>query len=378
MYKKFLTDLDKPYMGLTATDFRLKGGYIHGAEGMFDSILYDAPVQRLTDEGYLCPLVYYGDKSPMDTQGVKVTGGDYNLKEMSTRFNRDAVTREICKRIAVAAEGKKHILIFCIDIEHAENVANELTIQGITTEAVHSKSPRDASLRRFQSGVIQALTNVNILTTGFDAPFIDMICVLRPTKSLSLHQQMLGRGMRIDASKEVTLIKDYTNNTKNLGTVSEPVPIKQMGKGKGGENPFMKACPKCDLIAHPSVRICKKCGHEYQFAHNLKLEASTGRDRLPKWYQVTSARYTMHTKPGSPPCVKATYICGVRTFNEYIGLDHGGWMGHKAKHWVSKRFKGNPKPTRSIDLLGQRHLIKTPIRVQVEEGSKYPRILSVV
>jgi DNA repair protein RadD len=71
MYKTFITAMKKPYLGLTATDFRLKGGYIHGPGGMFDSVCYSAPVGRLTSEGYLCPLEYVGDKKRLDTTGIK-------------------------------------------------------------------------------------------------------------------------------------------------------------------------------------------------------------------------------------------------------------------------------------------------------------------
>jgi DNA repair protein RadD len=234
MYNSFLSDLGKPFMGLTATDFRLKGGYIHGPDGMFDSICYQAPVDRLTREGYLCPLVYQSSKEPLDTTGIRLSGGDFNLKDMSLAFNRDAVTDGIVEQVAPYGENFKHILIFCIDIEHAEVMAAKLTAAGVPTEAVHSKSPRDATLERFKAGKVQAITNVNVLTTGFDFPAIDLLVLVRPTKSMGLHQQMLGRGMRTHPSKAETLVKDFTRNTLNLGSVENPAPLAIKGKrGKG-------------------------------------------------------------------------------------------------------------------------------------------------
>lgn len=375
MYKKLLSDLGVPYIGLTATDFRLKGGYIHGPDGMFDKVIYKAPAKRLTKEGYLCPLVYYGDKEPLNTEGIRTTAGDFNLADLSMRFNREAVTGKLAEQIA-RYEEYKHILIFCIDIEHAENVAEALNKLGMRTVAVHSKSPRDEAIRAFQAGEFQALTNVNILTTGFDYPEIDMVVLLRPTKSLTLHQQMLGRGMRIHPSKTETLVKDFTGNTQYLGTVTDPRPMVEKKKGKGKGDAWMKSCPECDILWYAATLACT-CGHKFKFQHNLKLNAHKD-IQLPKWYSVDEVYYNIHHKPGKPNSMKVTYMCGLKMFTQYILLDHGGFAGQSAKRWVQKRFKGNPLPTTIPELHGQRHLLKPPLRVQVDEGSKYARILSVV
>lgn len=375
MYKQFLTDLGVPYIGLTATDFRLKGGYIHGPDGMFDKIIFQADAKKLTQEGYLCPLKYKGDKEPMDMSNIRVTGGDYNLKDMSLKFNRDAVTEHLARQICLYSD-YKHILIFCIDIEHAENMAECLTRYGMTAKAVHSKSPRDKALRDFKAGKIQALTNVNILTTGFDFPAIDMIVVLRPTKSLTLHQQMLGRGMRIHESKEYTLIKDFTNNTASLGTVTDPADMEYKKKGKGKGDTWMKPCPECDSL-WPTATLRCTCGYKFQFRHNIKLEAHK-EVKLPKWYPVDQVYYSIHHKVGKPNSLKVTYICGAKKFDQYILLDHGGQAAHNAKQWIRKRYTKNPLPTNIPDLYANKANLKKPIRVQVDETGKYARIKSVV
>lgn len=375
MYKTLLDSLGVPYIGLTATDFRLKGGYIHGPDGMFDKIIYQADAEKLTKEGYLCPLKYKGDKEPMDVTGVRTTGGDYNLKDMSLRFNRDAVTDHLADKISQYSE-YKHILIFCIDIEHAERMASSLEQRGMSSKAVHSKSPRDESLRDFKAGRIQALTNVNILTTGFDFPAIDMIVVLRPTKSLTLHQQMLGRGMRTHPSKTYTLVKDFTSNTANLGTVTDPADMEYKKRGKGKGETWMKNCPECELM-WPTATLRCTCGYKFQFRHHIKLEAHK-EVKLPQWYQVDQTYYSIHHKVGKPNSLKITYICGVKKFTQYILLDHGGQAAHNARAWLRKRYKKNPLPTNIGELYKNTHNLKPPIRVQVDESSKYARILSTV
>jgi DNA repair protein RadD len=376
MYKELLTALGVPYIGLTATPFRLKGGYIYKGDGMFDSVCYEAPVKKLVEQGYLCPLKFIGDENPLETKGIKITGGDYNTKEMSLRFNRSEVTKRIVEK--VVKYDRKHILVFCIDIEHAEEVAAEFNRHGLRSEAVHSKSPRDQALLDFKAGKIQVLTNVNILTTGFDYPALDMIVVLRPTKSLSLHQQMLGRGMRLFDQKTNTLVKDYTGNTASLGTMEDPSdPVIQGKGGKGGDNPFVKTCPDCELMCHPSVKVCSQCGHKFKFRHNLRLE-SHNKTQIPKWYDVDKVLYSIHRKPGSPESLKVSYMCGVRVFNEWVLLDHTGFAAHKAYHWVSRRWPGGTPPTDTNGVYRQRGQLKTPKRIQVEEKGKYPKILSVV
>ncbi len=375
MYKTLIDSLGVPYIGLTATDYRLKGGYIHGPNGMFDKVIYNASPEKLTKEGYLCPLVYYGAKEPLDTQGVRTTAGDFNLKDMSLKFNREAITENLAEQIA-RYEEYKHVLIFCIDIQHAENVAEALNRRGMKTAAVHSKSPRDEAIRAFQRGEVQALTNVNVLTTGFDSPFVDMIVVLRPTKSLTLHQQMLGRGMRIHPSKTETLVKDFTGNTNLLGTVTNPAPMVDKPKGKGLGLAWMKTCPQCEL-QWPGATLACSCGHKFLFQHNLRMEAHKA-VQLPKWYPVDEVFYNVHHKVGKPNSLKVTYMCGVKSFTEYIMLEHGGFAAAKSKRWVQKRYKASPQPTTTSDLFAGRGNIKPPLRVQVDEGSKYARILSVV
>ena len=377
MYNTTLKTIGCRYIGLTATPYRLKEGYLHHS-GIFDSICYEAPVDKLTEQGYLSPLKTYGSTdNEFDTSSLKTVAGDYSMSDMSLAFDRETISRQICSQLLKYKDKYKHWLLFCIDIKHAENVAAILNELGVMAEAVHSDSPRDQALEDFKSGKIQAVTNVNILTVGFDFPAIDMIVILRPTKSPVLHVQALGRGMRTWPGKDHCLVKDYSGNIGRLGMV-ENLRLSFEGRAKGtgkGQSPFLKTCPECDLIQHPSIRVCE-CGHKFQFQHHLNTTAHVEQKEV--WYEVKNVMYNIHHKAGSPNSLKVSYICGTRVFSEWVLIGHTGFARHKAKHWVNRRWQSNePAPDNLIELYKNSNKLWRPSKIKVEEQGKYPKILAV-
>lgn len=372
MYKELLDALDVPYIGLTATPYRLKQGYIYGDAGMFDRKIYEAPIKQLQDDGYLSTFELVGSASnEMDTDGLATTGGDFNLKDASLRFNRSAVTEKIIDELIKYKADYKHWLLFAIDIKHAEQIAVCLNDRGITAEAVHSKSPRDETLLRFKAGKIQAVVNVNILTTGFDYPEIDLIAMLRPTKSPTLHVQALGRGLRTADGKSHCLIKDFAGNIGRLGFIDDIQIDKAVKKGKGGVNPFAKTCPECETIHPPAVRKCP-CGYEFKFLHHLSTAAFTP----PEWFDVTGVFYSIHQKTGKPDSFKINYKCGMKNFTQYIMLEHGGYAAYKSKYQLQQRWPYSEKPpSTTAELYEKKDKLAIPKRIQIEHASKYPKIL---
>lgn len=372
MYRTIINNLGVPYIGLTATPFRLKQGYIYKS-GLFDSLIYEAPITRLQEEGYLSKIRMVGSVDEMDTVGLTMTGGDFNLKDAALRFNRSAITDKIVKGLEKYKEDYKHWLLFCIDISHAEEVSKALNETGITCATVHSKSPRDKTLLDFKSGVIQAVANVNILTVGFDYPKIDLIVMLRPTHSPTLHVQAIGRGLRIAQGKDHCLVKDFAGNTGRLGFIDDLAPIDKVKKGKGGVNPFSKTCPECEVINHPSVRVCI-CGHKFKFEHHLSEKAH----KPAEWHDVTGVFYNIHSKSGSPDSLKITYACGLKKmFTQWVHIQHPGFAGYKARYWVSVRWHSDePAPKTTDDLYINRGKLSVPKSILVEDATKYPKILN--
>jgi len=373
MYRSLLTALNVTCTGLTASPFRMLGGYIYGQpDSFFKGVCYSAEIGELQKQGFISKIQLIGAQEGLDTTGVKITGGDFNSKDMSLKYDRTAITEKIVKQLLPYKNEYKHWLLFAIDIAHAENIAEALNNIGVTAEAVHSKSPRDKAIQDFKKGDIQALVNVNILTTGFDYPKIDFIILLRPTKSPVLHVQMVGRGLRIAPGKSHCLVKDFAGNFARLGPLEDVYVAGKKKRGKG-PNPFMKECPTCLAIVHPSIKVCE-CGYKFKFKHNLSTTAYI-EDKI-EWYDVTKVSAYVHRKTGKPESVKLTYRCGMRVFNDWVLIEHPGWAGHKARYWVQQHWVGEEnRPITAKEICARFHEFKLPNKIKVNSNSKYPRIV---
>ena len=381
MYRKFFKGIPRSIIvGFTATPFRLGSGYIYGDDQLFDSLVYDwssaERFQQLINEGYLAPLTTKRTAMEMDTSNINIVAGDFNEKQMSERFDREGVTKEAIKEILAAGRQRKKWLIFAIDISHAEHIAETLLRSGIKTAPVHSKMSesgfdRDRTVEGFKDGKYQCVVNVNILTTGFDEPGIDLIAMLRPTKSPVLHVQSLGRGSRISDDKSNCLVLDFAGNTARLGPIND-VLVRKKGKGKEGGDPITKTCPDCNSILPPAMKLCPDCGYEFQFQHGLSttaIDADVIESGEPLWLPVLDVEYSVNSKFAAPSTVKVTYKTGYRDISEYVCIEHKGFAKHKADHWVT--YRGGEPCSFATDLLEQAQVLRVPKEILIKKSGKY-------
>jgi DNA repair protein RadD len=384
MYKRFLNDFPSnvPCIGFTATPFRLGSGYIYGDtdDTIFDSLVLDwctkEKFNQLVEEGYLCKLTTKRTELEMDTSGIKLLGGDFSEKQLAERFDRTNVTNAAIKEILAAGATRKKWLIFAIDIDHAEHIAEMLIRNGIPTAPVHSKMgeagfDRDGSIEGFKNGRYKCVVNVNILTTGFDDPGIDLIALLRPTSSPVLHVQTLGRGSRIEEDKSDCLVLDFAGNTARLGPINDVLVLKKKKGGEGGD-PITKTCPTCQSILPPAVRICPDCKHVFVFEHGLNAKASNidvMEDGREHWVPVAKVKYEAVRKVGTPNSVKVTYHCGNQKINEWICVEHKGFAKHKAMHWL--KFRGGDSCDTVDGFLEQADKLSVPSEILVQKKGKY-------
>src|SRR5690606_5650183 len=171
---------------------------------IFTDIAHEVEIGPLVEAGWLCALRSKNGASEADLSGVKVRGGEYVPSEMEAAFNVDELVEKSLDEIEAHAVDRRKWLLFCAGIAHAERVLESLRRRGHRVELVTGETPipeRDAIIARFKAGELRALVNVSVLTTGFDAPDIDAVIMMRATKSAGLYYQMVGRAMRPHPSK---------------------------------------------------------------------------------------------------------------------------------------------------------------------------------
>lgn len=387
MYRKFLNSLDANYVGLTATPFRLKQGYLwDGDDALFNKCAYDlssmANYNRLVEEGYLSPMYGKGTETALDAgeEGVRTTAGEWNQKDLSIAFDRESITKAAIKEVIEFGKNRKCGLVFAIDINHAIHIAEEISSYGKKVALVHSKMDEDRKeiVKAIKRMEYDYVVNVDVLTTGFDAPQIDLIVDLAPTKSPSKHVQKLGRGSRVHPDKENCLVMDFAGNIESLGPIN-CVTVKKPGEKKAGSGgPVMKKCPECGLLSFPMVKECVNCGHEFVFVEKIKTSASSLDVIMTdpkKWLDVTEVIYSIYQKKGKTSSLRVRYKCGLTTFSEWICFDHKGFTGHKARNWVRYRLIDSKMPDNLAELYKISGLLANPKRIQIDVSGKYAKIL---
>ena len=214
-------------IGLTATPYRndSKMGWIRyemltrKRDPIFHTIVYKYQIQDCIKDGFWCPLVYH---TPVDynTENLEKRGNDYKDEAIAS-YNFAIHLHE--KIIGIVNESdKKHFLVFLTTIAECVHTEKLLLYAGISCRAIHSqlaKKEREQILKDFKCGKIKVVLNVGVLTTGFDFPELDCLILCRPTMSLSLYYQMLGRGVRPHKNKDYTDIYDLCGNVKYFGKI---------------------------------------------------------------------------------------------------------------------------------------------------------------
>ncbi|MCE9530368.1 MAG: DEAD/DEAH box helicase, partial [Planctomycetes bacterium] len=226
MYRQFLAEAkvvnpNLRVIGFTATPFRLKTGSICTPEGFLNHICFEVGIRELIRDGYLCPLITKAGILKPDTDRLHIRGGEYVAGEAEEMMDQDNLVEAACTEIVVHTNNRNAVLIFASGVMHGEHLVETLKSKHeIDCGFVTGETPsgeRDALLARFKAGSLKYLCNVNVLTTGFDAPNIDCVALVRPTLSPGLYYQMVGRGFRLHPSKANCLVLDFGGNVMRHG-----------------------------------------------------------------------------------------------------------------------------------------------------------------
>lgn len=328
-------------VGLTATPYRLGHGLITDAPALFHGLIEPVTIEELIFKGHLSTLQSKRTTVRLDTSGVHKRGGEYIEAELQAAVDTDLNNLEVVREVIELAGDRKSWLFFCAGVQHAEHIAEVLKDHGIATGCITGntgKREREDTIAAFRKGELRALTNANVLTTGFDAPCIDLVVMLRPTMSASLYVQMAGRGMRIAPGKENCRVLDFAGVVQTHGPITAVQPPKRRGEGSG-EVP-MKVCDACDELVHISVMICPACGAPFpapeKGGFTLRNDDIMGieGDTL----SVTSWNWREHTSRTSGKDMLAVTYYGSLSdapVTEYLTVLHEGYAGDKAMRLLS-------------------------------------------
>lgn len=392
MYRTFLSaqEVLNPHVkviGFTATPYRLGTGLLtEGKTRIFEDICYEKNVGALVKEGYLAPLVSKGGVAKADLSEVKVRGGEYVPDQLAAACDKVELIKAAIDEVMWYCEDRKSWLLFCASMEHAGHVRDELLSRGVTAAMVHGGTPdaeRDRILSEFKAGEIRALTNVGVLTTGFNHPALDALIMLRPTKSTSLYVQMLGRGMRKAPEKSDCLVLDFAGNTMEHGPIDKIVVTRcdRTGKAEVTKAPA-KECPECMSIIHAAKRKCDDCGYEFperELKHDTRASDMNVMGTTQKYLAVDCVEYKVHRKEGSPPSVKVTYVCGLSFYSEWVCIEHRGYAQEKAWNWWTSRVDAfMPTTTEEAVKRLNDNPPAVPSRIKVKLGEKFPSIIRII
>ena len=322
-------------LGLTATPYRLGHGYITDPPALFSDLIEPLGVLDLMRDGYLAPLRSIMTATRFDLNHVKKRGGEYVEGDLDRAVNRAEINNAVAAEIVERAAYRQSWLVFCVSVSHALAMRDALRELGVTAETIVGSTPsdeRDEIIADFKSGKITALTNANVLTTGFDAPNVDVIAACRPTMSTSLYVQMLGRGSRLKEHVKDCLVLDFAGLTHTHGFFDNPQ-VKKPKPGTG--DPPAKVCPGCDTLVPTATRQCPHCGHQFPPPKPPKLtfkvapimsdEAGAMTMEVDEW------RWDIHDN--GRPMLRVRYYPRSLTgdiVTEYFTIWHGGSASYHA------------------------------------------------
>ena len=394
MYRTFLADAkvvnpNIRLVGLTATPYRMTTGMICGPDNLLNHVCYEVGVRELIVQGYLCPLKTKAGLRKVDTSALHLRGGEFITTEVEAMMDDEIVVRSACREIVEHTRDRHSVLIFAAGVEHALHVQRVLAEMRQECGFVCGETlpfERTETLERFKDGQLKYLVNVNVLTTGFDAPNIDCVALLRPTNSPGLYYQMVGRGFRLHPSKGNCLVLDFGGNILRHGPV-DALQIKDRTSGNG-EAPA-KECPQCQAVIHAAYSVCPECGHEFPPPQREKheREASTAGvlsgEVTESEFAVMETHYSIHVKRDAPEdhprTMRVDYRVGFNDYrSEWVCFEHSGYARGKAEAWWRARSH-EPVPMsadEAVAICDAGGIAPTlAITVRSVAGQKYDRIV---
>ena len=329
-------------LGVTATPCRLSGEPL---KHVFDKMVTGPTTRHLIDEGFLSKYRYFAPPLNLDLSTVKSIGGDYQAKDLEKKINKTSITGDVIKHYKKIVDGKRAV-VFCVTVAHATEITNAFIDDGIPSAVLHANlrmEVRDTLIKRFRLGDIKVLTNVGIVSEGFDLPAIDAVILMRPTQSLSLYLQQVGRALRPYPGKEYAYIIDHVDNIKRHGMPCDQrewsldekleVPPKQRQEALLA----IKTCVKCLGVNLSKNSHCQHCGTEFRGKMDViemtddNLEEILDREKIKKAKEESQKKLLEEKRNIS----KARSLKALKEVQERMGYKPG-WVYQRISWLKSK------------------------------------------
>lgn len=267
-----------PVIGLSATPFK------RGLGKIYERLVNRISTEQLTDMGFLVPAECYAPFVP-DLKGVKASNdGDWSEDELSKVMGGADILGDVVSHWKKLGQNRQ-TLVFACNVHHAKQLAEAFFDAGVMAAHIDGymkTEESDEMIRLYKAGKIKVLVSVAMLAKGFDDPATGCIVIARPTKSLMLHYQILGRVLRIFEGKKDGIIIDHAGNLLRNGLPTDPLPDRlDMGDGdpvdraKADSNPDKEAqtkpCPTCSYVM--TGLLCPRCGFEIKIDAGVEVAA---------------------------------------------------------------------------------------------------------
>lgn len=252
-------------LGVTATPERLDGkGLGVSSGGCFDSLVMGPAVADLIEGGFLSPTRTFAPAEAPDLAGIRTVAGDYAAGAVSEVMERPKIVGDAISHYAKHAHGMPAIL-FSPSVAHAETMAAAFRASGWRSVAASGTTPaaeRDAAIAGIATGAVQVLCSCDLISEGLDVPAVGCVILMRPTKSLGLYLQQVGRGLRPAPGKAALIVLDHAGNSLTHGMIEQPRDWSLAGRKRKDAVAEARQCPSCFAVHAPSP-VCPECGHSY-------------------------------------------------------------------------------------------------------------------
>lgn len=368
-------------IGLSATCFRLKGGKLSWGE-----IVHKTTYEELLNRGFLAPLSNkLVTSATPDLSTIQVKLGEYVQAQLEAVMEDPALIEAAVKSIIAYSKGRHSCLIFCVSVAHALLLQKVLGDNGVQSSVVTGSTKmeeREAIIEQFKAddGTVRYLINCEVFTVGFDAPNVDMIVCLRPTKSKVLWEQICGRAVRIFDGKENALLVDMAGNLEEHGAIGTP--LKQKSKKEAEQNKH-KICPQCEEYVKPLTKECPDCGYAFPEAERPKVvhqyeanqTAAAVHSRFKK-YRVLGVTYAEHiNRKNGNVSMRVDYACNhgkYKRVSEWVST----LAPARARAFFSKRGVELQELYPVDRLIGIAQKLNKPTFITVDTEAEFPTIIS--